>query len=66
VIGTKWVFRNKLDTFGIVTRNKTRLLVKEYNQEKGIYFDEIFIPIAILEAMCILLIFVSHMDNKLF
>ena len=66
MIGTKWVFRNKLDTFGIVTRNKTRLLVKEYNQEKGIYFDEIFIPIAILEAMCILLIFVSHMDNKLF
>ena len=66
MIGTKWVFRNKLDKFGMVTRNKTRLLVKEYNQEKEIYFDEILIRIAILEAMCILLIFVSHMDNKLF
>lgn len=25
IIGTKWVFRNKLDENGIVTRNKARL-----------------------------------------
>jgi hypothetical protein len=26
VIGTKWVFRNKLDEYGIITRNMTRLV----------------------------------------
>ena len=27
VIGTKWVFKNKTDTIGNITRNKTRLVV---------------------------------------
>ncbi|CAM8966319.1 unnamed protein product [Rhodiola kirilowii] len=30
VIGTKWVFRNKLDDKGTVIRNKARLVVKGY------------------------------------
>jgi hypothetical protein len=30
VIGTKWVFRNKLDENGEVTRNKERLVYKGY------------------------------------
>ena len=30
VIGTKWVFRNKLDENGEVTRNKARLVCKGY------------------------------------
>jgi len=36
IIGTKWVFRNKLDENGIITRNKARLDAKGYNQEEGI------------------------------
>jgi hypothetical protein len=32
IIGTKWVFRNKLDENGIVTRNKARLVAQCYNQ----------------------------------
>jgi hypothetical protein len=28
IIGTKWVFQNKQDEFGVVTRNKARLLLK--------------------------------------
>ena len=31
-IGTKWVFKNKLDENGEVTRNKIRLVCKEYAQ----------------------------------
>jgi hypothetical protein len=30
VIGTKWVFRNKLNEYGHVTRNKSRLVCKGY------------------------------------
>nr|KYP57077.1 hypothetical protein KK1_003331 [Cajanus cajan] len=32
IIGTKWIFRNKLDKYGIIIRNKVRLVSKEYNQ----------------------------------
>nr|GEV35219.1 hypothetical protein [Tanacetum cinerariifolium] len=34
-IGSKWVFRNKKDEHGIVTKNKARLLVQGYSQEEG-------------------------------
>ncbi|WMV54675.1 hypothetical protein MTR67_048060 [Solanum verrucosum] len=30
IIGTRWVFRNKLDENGIITRNKSRLVVQVY------------------------------------
>ncbi|GJV27597.1 retrovirus-related pol polyprotein from transposon TNT 1-94 [Tanacetum coccineum] len=39
IIGTKWVFRNKLDENGIVSRNKARLVAQGYNQQEGIDFD---------------------------
>ena len=42
VIGTKWVYRNKLDESGVVIRNKARLVAQGYNQEEGIDFDENF------------------------
>ena len=30
VIGTKWVFKNKTDTAGKITKNKVRLVVQDY------------------------------------
>uniref|UniRef100_UPI002ED77D98 reverse transcriptase domain-containing protein n=1 Tax=Streptococcus anginosus TaxID=1328 RepID=UPI002ED77D98 len=32
VIGTKWVFKNKLSNTGLVVRNKARLVAKDCNQ----------------------------------
>ena len=66
IIGTKWVYRNKLDENGIVIRNKARLVAKGYNQEEGIDFDETFAPVARLEAIRLLLVFACFMDFKLF
>jgi hypothetical protein len=42
VVGTKWVFRNKQDEHGVVTRNKARLVEKGYSQVKGLDFDETY------------------------
>ncbi|CAH9089121.1 unnamed protein product, partial [Cuscuta epithymum] len=44
VIGTKWVFRNKMDEEGTIVKNKARLVAKGYCQEEGIDFDETFAP----------------------
>ena len=66
IIGTKWIFRNKLDENGYVTRNKARLVTKGYNQEEGIDYDETFAPIARLEAIRLLLAYASSMNIKLY
>ena len=66
VIGTKWVFRNKMDELGNVVRNKARLVAQGYNQEEGIDFDETFAPVARIEAIRLLLAFACHMNFKLF
>jgi hypothetical protein len=66
VVGTKWVFRNKQDEFGVVTRNKARFVTKGYSQLEGLDFKETFAPIARLESICILLVYATHHDFKLY
>ena len=58
VIGTKWVFRNKLDENGTVTGNKARLVAQGYRQEEGIDYDETFAPVARLESIRLFLAYV--------
>jgi len=66
IIGTKWVFRNKLNESGILTRNKARLVVQCYNQEEGIDYEETFAPVVRTKAIRILIAFISHMEFKLY
>jgi hypothetical protein len=65
VIGTKWIFKNKQDSNGIVVRNKARLVAQGYSQVEGIDFDETFAPVARLESIRILLAYASHHNFKL-
>jgi hypothetical protein len=39
VVGTKWVFRNKQDEYGVVIRKKARLVAKGYDQVVGLDFE---------------------------
>nr|GEV99145.1 retrovirus-related Pol polyprotein from transposon TNT 1-94 [Tanacetum cinerariifolium] len=66
IIRTKWVYRNKLDENGGVSRNKARLVAQGYNQQEGIDYDETYAPIARLESIRILLAYACALDFKLF
>ncbi|GKB87280.1 putative ribonuclease H-like domain-containing protein [Tanacetum coccineum] len=61
VIGTKWVYRNKRDERGVVVRNKARLVAQGHRQEEGIDYDEVFAPVARIEAIRLFLAFASFM-----
>ncbi|GJT83709.1 putative ribonuclease H-like domain-containing protein [Tanacetum coccineum] len=60
-IETKWVYRNKKDERGIVVRNKARLVAQGYTQEEGIDYDEVFAPVARIEAIRLFLAYASFM-----
>ncbi|GJW87660.1 putative ribonuclease H-like domain-containing protein [Tanacetum coccineum] len=60
-IGIKWVYQNKKDERGVVVRNKARLVAQGHMQEEGIDYDEVFAPVARLEAIRIFLAFASYM-----
>jgi hypothetical protein len=66
VIGTKWVFRNKLNEYGKVMRNKSRLVCKGYAQVEGIDFEETFAPVARLEAIIMFLAFACFKNFKVY
>nr|GEZ70871.1 copia protein [Tanacetum cinerariifolium] len=66
IIGTKWVYRNKLDENDVVSRNKARLVAQGYNQQEGFDYDETYDPVARLESIRILLAYACALDFKLF
>ena len=71
LIGTKWMYKNKSDEKGVITRNKARLVTQGYTQIEGVDFDETFDPVARLESIrlllgvtCILRFKLFQMDSK--
>ncbi|GKE07342.1 putative ribonuclease H-like domain-containing protein [Tanacetum coccineum] len=55
------VYRNKKDERCIVVRNKERLVAQGYTQEEGIDYNEVFAPVARIEAIRLFLAYTSFM-----
>jgi hypothetical protein len=66
IVGIKWMFHNKQDELGVITRNKTRLVTKGYSQVKGLDFDETFAPVGRLESIHMLLAYATHHGFKIY
>ena len=60
------MFLNKQDDQGVVVRNKARLVAKKFSQVEDLDFEETFALVARLEAIHILLAYVSHHEMKLY
>nr|GEV84423.1 hypothetical protein [Tanacetum cinerariifolium] len=56
----KWLFKNKHDKENTIIRNKNCLIVRGYQQEEGIDFEESFDPVARMEAIRIFLVYAAH------
>lgn len=73
IIGTGWVFRNKLNENDMITRNKARLVAKWYIQAKGGDYHETYTQVAHLKVIRLVLAFpwclyfnLNQMDVKFF
>nr|GEX81033.1 ribonuclease H-like domain-containing protein [Tanacetum cinerariifolium]GEY06143.1 ribonuclease H-like domain-containing protein [Tanacetum cinerariifolium]GEY06146.1 ribonuclease H-like domain-containing protein [Tanacetum cinerariifolium] len=60
------IYKNKKDERGIVVRNKARLVAQGYTQEEGIDNDEVFAPVARIEAIKMFLAYASFKEFIVF
>jgi len=61
-IGSKWVFKKKINAEGKVEKYKDRLVEKGYSQVPGIDFGDIFSPVANVTSIRLLLSIATTFD----
>lgn len=66
VIGTKWVFINKLNEDGEVVTNKSRLVCTGDSQVEGIDFEETFVMVMRMKEIKMFHVFTIHKDFKVY
>nr|GEV61449.1 putative reverse transcriptase domain-containing protein [Tanacetum cinerariifolium] len=57
---------NKKDESSLFIRNKARLVAVGYSQQKGIDYDETFVPVARIESIRLFLAYAAHKDFTVF
>ncbi|XP_020421230.1 uncharacterized protein LOC18775571 [Prunus persica] len=65
-IGVKWVYKTKLNGKGEIDKFKARLVVKGYNQEHGVDYQEIFAPVARQDTIRLVVSFAAQNSWPIF
>nr|GEY00783.1 hypothetical protein [Tanacetum cinerariifolium] len=60
------IIKNKKDESGLVIRKKARLVAVGYSQQEGIDYDEMFAPVARIEAIRLFLAYAAHKNFTVF
>jgi len=66
IIGTKWVFKNKMNEDGQTIRTKARLVCKGYSQIEGTDLVETFATVAHVESIRMFLVFFCSKGFKIY
>ncbi|GJR01654.1 retrotransposon protein, putative, ty1-copia subclass, partial [Tanacetum coccineum] len=64
-VGSKWIFKKKIDMDGIVHTYKARIVAKGYTQLYGVDYEEMFSPVADIRAIRILISIAVFYDYKI-
>jgi transposase InsO family protein len=65
VVGSKWVFKRKMNADGSVERYKARLVAQGFSQKPGLDYDETFSPVVRLESLRTMIALAVQNDMKL-
>ncbi|GJX75440.1 retrovirus-related pol polyprotein from transposon TNT 1-94 [Tanacetum coccineum] len=66
IIAVKWLWKNKTCAENMVIRNKSRLVTKVYRQEEGIDVEELFAPVARLEAVRMFMAYAAYKNFTIY
>lgn len=66
VIGTKWVFINKMIEQGEVVRIKGRFICKGYSQQEGIDYEETYTPMTRMEVVRMFFAYAARKNFKVY
>ncbi|GJZ49747.1 retrovirus-related pol polyprotein from transposon TNT 1-94 [Tanacetum coccineum] len=66
LIKLECIYKVKTNEFGRVLKNKARLVAQGFRQEEGIDFEELFAPIARIEAIRIFIAKASHKNMTIY
>nr|GFA23267.1 retrovirus-related Pol polyprotein from transposon TNT 1-94 [Tanacetum cinerariifolium] len=66
LIKLKWIYKVKTDEFGVVQKNKARLVSQGFKHEEGIDFEESFAQVARIEAIHIFVANEAHKNITIF
>ncbi|KAI3774030.1 hypothetical protein L1987_48573 [Smallanthus sonchifolius] len=65
-IGTRWVFKCKMDDRHVVVKNKARLVVQGFYQQEGLDYTEVYAPVARIEAIRLFLAYATYVGFKVY